>query len=502
MITADPFAALGGPNDQPESLHEPAQTAGYQRGATAVRRDAAVSAEPAAFDAVVLGAGISGLVSASILLEQGHERVLVVDEYEHLGGNHIDRACGDYTFDVGSFIFQDDSPLLKHFPELLPGYVPIDPSFGRLNPQGVVTRYPFSVRDDLLAAGPIEIARILLSVAYARLFKSQLTDARSFARYWIGDRLLRRAGLEKYLERFYGVAPEQIDLQFASKRMLWIKEHAMLRTHWQRLRTRRWGQPRPKRNNTQLARPREGFAQLYGPARQRLEKAGVTFWLGARLDRITKTEQGFRLEASPLPVGGHGQGNGQGNGNGSAGPVVSAGRIVSTIPIARAQQLCGLAQQERLATVTLISLFYSFAGDRCFAQPVLFNFSHQGAWKRLTMHSDFYGRVHGREYFGVEVNAEHVAGSIEQADADFRHHTAANHIFVGDLRLEGSHVLETAYPIYTQRAAERAEHAIAGLRQFGVESFGRQGGFDYQPTARVSTVQAEASLNWRSQTRP
>ena len=35
---------------------------------------------PDAYDAIVLGAGISGLVSASILLAQGCSRVLVVDE--------------------------------------------------------------------------------------------------------------------------------------------------------------------------------------------------------------------------------------------------------------------------------------------------------------------------------------------------------------------------------------------------------------------------------------
>lgn len=423
------------------------------------------------FDVIVLGAGISGLVSASILVQQGNKRIVVVDEYEHIGGNHIDRAYGDYTFDVGSFIFQDDSPLLKHFPELLPAYVPIKPSFGRLNPQGLITRYPFSMRDDFLAAGPVEISRILLSVAYARVFKSHLTDARSFARYWIGDRLLQRAGLENYMERFYGVPPEQIDLQFAYKRMLWIKEHAQLATHARRLLKPATSKP----TNTQLARPREGFAPLYRLARERLEAAGVTFLLGTRLDGITTSGGRFRVSAS---------------GDRS----FTSDRIVSTIPITRAQELCGLPREERLQTVTLISLFYSFAGERGFQQPVLFNFSHQGAWKRLTLHSDFYGRANGREYFGVEVNADHVGGSVERAHEDFRRHTLENRLFVGDLSLEGSHSLESAYPIYTQRAAQRSENAITRLKEFGVESFGRQGGFDYQPTARVSTVQAEANL--------
>src|SRR5712691_4860596 len=109
-----------------------------------------------AFAVIVLGAGISGLVSASILLKEGHENILVVDEYGHIGGNHIDCSIGDYTFDIGSFIFQDDSPLLAHLPELLPLYLPISPSWGRLNPQGVVTQYPISLKEDLIAAGPFE----------------------------------------------------------------------------------------------------------------------------------------------------------------------------------------------------------------------------------------------------------------------------------------------------------------------------------------------------------
>jgi len=105
-------------------------------------------------DVVVLGAGMSGLVGTTVLLDQGAGRVVVLDTYQAVGGNHLDVRLGPFTFDVGSFIFQDDSPLLVHFPELLELYVPIKPSWSRLNPQGVVTEYPFSVRVDVLDAGP------------------------------------------------------------------------------------------------------------------------------------------------------------------------------------------------------------------------------------------------------------------------------------------------------------------------------------------------------------
>lgn len=425
---------------------------------------------PERFDAVVLGAGVSGLVAASVLLEQGCRRILVADEYAHVGGNHIDRAIGDYSFDVGSFVFQDDSPLLRHFPELLPEYVAIDPSWGRLNPQGVVTRYPISLKADLFDAGPVEWGRILASALIARLFRRRLSNARDFARHWIGARLLHRSGLERYMERFYGLPPERIDLKFAEKRMLWIKEHAQVVTHLRRI-----GRPAEVRiTNTQLARPKAGFAPLYAPAVARLEARGVSFRLGARLDRLRREGGEFVLEAD--------------------GRRAIADRVVSTVPLEHAARLCGLAPDEALTTVTLISLFFSFAGERGFDQSILYNFSHQGAWKRLTVYSDFYGRVGGREYFAAEVNADHVGGSIRTGAEDFRRHTADNNLFRGDLRLEGGHVLANAYPVYTDNAEEKVARQVAALRAFGVESIGRQGRFDYQPTARDTTLKAEAAL--------
>jgi protoporphyrinogen oxidase len=424
------------------------------------------------YDVIVLGAGISGLVSASILLKQGYQNVLVVDEYAHIGGNHIDRSIGEYTFDIGSFIFQDDSPLLVHLPELLPLYVPINPSWGRLNPQGMVTQYPISIKDDLIAAGPVEWLRILSSVLFARIFRRRLRNARDFAQYWIGARLLHRSGLGNYLKRFYGLPAEKIDIKFAEKRMLWIKEHASFRRY---LSFPRWLKPPVKSvPNQQLARPREGFAHLYQGAAQRLERCGVAFLLGTEMHSLQKEDGLFFLYTS--------------------GRRVAASRVVSTIPLERVQDLCGILSEEKLQTVTLISLFFSFSGDRGFEHSVLYNFSHTGAWKRLTVYSDFYGPSGGREFFAVEVNADHVAGSVETAARDFRRHTLENGLLTGDLRLEGSHTVSNAYPIYTDKADERAANAIAALRSFGIESLGRQGGFDYQPTARDTTLKAEAAL--------
>lgn len=429
---------------------------------------------PEAFDTMVLGAGISGLVSASILLERGSNRVLLLDEYDKVGGNHIDVTLGNFTFDVGSFLFQDDSPLLGHFPELLPHYVPIDPTTGKLTPQGVITQYPFSLRDDFLSASPVECSRILLSAGLARLRRRTLRTAADFAEYWVGPRLVHRSGLGNYIARFCGVPADEVDLEFAESRMQWIAENASVTALVRRARAARGAAPPASPANQQLARPREGFADLYRPAVQRLQERGVTLALGTTMTSLRKVGDDFHLTA--------------------AGRRFSAPRVVSTVPVDRVRELCGLPSARPLPSVTLISLFFSFAGQRGFADTILYNFSHDGAWKRLTVYSDFYGPAEGREFFAVEVIASQVQHSLQRAVDDFLRHTRANGLFRGDLRLEGSYTLDHAYPIYTQGAGERARESIAQLRALGIESFGRQGGFRYQPTARASTVEAEAAL--------
>lgn len=423
------------------------------------------------FDVIVLGAGISGLVAAAIFSGEG-KRVVVVDEYGHVGGNHMDWSSKEgYTFDVGSLIFQDDSPLLRHFPELLERYVPVKPSWGRLNPQGKITLYPISIRDDILAAGPLGVARIFASVLHARIFRRRMENARDFARYWIGAYLLHRSGLGTYMQRFYGIPAEEIDLDLARKRMLWIAEYASIINLSRRfLKRKQIGGPK----NRQMARPREGFEALYTLARRKLENRGVVFTLSAERLRLHKASKGYDLSAE--------------------GETFSAERVVSTVPISVAERICGNAQTSGLKTITLITLYFSFFGEKGFSQAIIYNFSHDGAWKRLTVYSDFYGRVGNREYFAVEVIAGD-ATSCEEAEADFRKHVRANHLFLGDLKLEGSHVLTNAYPIYSKGAAQDAAQAIARLKGLGVESIGRQGGFNYQPTARVSTLDVERAVS-------
>ena len=425
----------------------------------------------AAYESIVLGAGISGLVAASMLLASGKSRILVIDEFSHVGGNHIDVSIDGYTFDIGSFFFQDDSPFLKHFPEILPLYQSGEYTIGRLSPQGAVTRYPISLRDDVIGAGPSEWLRILASLALGRIFANPDANALTFAEYWLGRHFVNRSGLAGYMRRFYGVEADHIEAAFARKRMHWISSNASIRG----VLSLRAGAT-PAKLNRELVRPRAGFHVLYNAVQSSLTSRGVEFKLSEELLSLDQAPD------SCISVR-------------TARSNVTAASVVSTIPVNRALSLAGIEKVKGLDSVELLTLFYSHDGARGFRPPVLYNFDNGGAWKRLTVHSDFYGVVRGREYFSVEFNSSHVDSSAGTASRNFREHVSSFGLFPGDLRLEGSRSTQNAYPIYVAGATCAAEIAVSKLREFGLLSFGRQGGFDYQPTGRVSTLVAERAIS-------
>jgi protoporphyrinogen oxidase len=430
-------------------------------------------------DCVVLGAGISGLVSASILATQagGKGNILVIDEFAHLGGNHISVDLGEYTFDIGSFFFADRSPLMRHFPDLLSlneNQTRGTYSIARITPSGATGRYPFDFQLDFRNRGPWAVLRILMSLVKSRLLKDQSRSAAHYAEYWMGGRFFVESGLRDYMARFYGVDPELIEGEFAKKRMNWIETNTNVRSLWRRFRNK--DQPAQGTSPKQLVRPRAGFGVLYGKARETLEAKGVNFRLGAALKSI----QGNRDEGFTLVF--------------ESGERLSTKRLIATIPLTRTLNLCGRPAPAKIKATALMTLFISFSGSRGFKQNVLYNFSQNGRWKRLTMHSDFYGEVEGRSYFSLECVLQSAADSADAFFEDFVKTVHQSQLFIGDLKLEGHRLTESAYPVYTMGATKAATAAIKELADLGIESFGRQGGFDYQPIAAVSTKTAEKAL--------
>lgn len=422
------------------------------------------------FDAIVLGAGISGLVSAYLLADQGR-KVLLLDDYAELGGNHISREIGGMSFDIGCFFFHQNSAFFRHFPQLLPLYLPAEAQVSKVRPDGQVSSYPFDLKRDLLGLPPAKQAHIVSSLVHSRLTVDQQASALDFITYWIGREFANVSGLIPYLRRFYSAEPDMVESSFARKRMGWVARNANLKGLLRSLR----GQAGTEKNAC-LVRPKAGFQEIYSKVADMIREKGAIVQLAAAVQAITQ------------------------NGDGSMAVMLASGSVhaaelFSTVPLATALRYCGMPIPSELKSASLVSLFYSFIGHRGFDGNVLYNFHDRGLWKRLTIHSDFYGEVEGRAYFSVEFTVTGEPLSSDHYDEDFRRDVAHKGLFDGDLVLEGSNLLDHAYPVYLKGATAAADRAIGDLARFGVRSYGRQGGFDYQPTGDVSASVAERTIS-------
>src|SRR5262249_48734076 len=147
----------------------------------------------------------------------------------------------------------------------------------------------------------------------------------------------------------------------------------------------------------------------------------------------------------------------------------SGKRLISTMPVTMTAGWAGLAGAEGLHSLNLTTLFCSYAGPSPFDGTVLYNFHPEGMWKRLTMHSAYYGAVDGRSYFAVECTHLGEGLSAGSLFADFVSHVRKLKVFEGELRLEDSMTLAHAYPVY-RHGFDTVLHPLMGaLKSHGIE---------------------------------
>jgi len=421
------------------------------------------------FDVLILGAGVTGLASAYFLARSG-QRVCLLDDYPSPGGNHISRELNGFTFDVGSIFFFPDNPQFKMFPGSNENFVPVDLTMSRITPQGQVRPYPLSIQDEILKH-PGVLLRVALSLGFSRLLSNPGTNAESHAIYHIGSYLYRRSGLRNYLLRFYGIDSKQISLHFVKRRMNLADAFSVRKVAKDLL-----GRMKSTRGSIAvvktraLARPIEGFAAHYDKVTNVLRAEGVEVRCSAGLKAMSKVEDGLKIS--------------------TASGTLFAKRVINTLPLKMAFNLLGKSDAVQISSTKLCTLCCSFSGQRGFATVVLYNFDDGGAWKRLTMHSDYYGVRDGREFFCVEVTLRDQVPEPKSLFEDFAAHTRQRGLFRGDLRFEGHMDLDFAYPICDMHAEEQRLRLINLLAHWGVETIGRQGLFDYIPHSSIAIEEA------------
>ena len=125
------------------------------------------------YDVVVVGAGVSGLLSALSLSKEG-KSVLVLEKNDYIGGVCRSYKVQEYTVDTGPHIITrlDSGPLrvlMNKYFDVIPNFVPFGKYYLRIN--GQIKDFPWSLKDwmmfDLL---PVEdrslLMKSLIDIAY------------------------------------------------------------------------------------------------------------------------------------------------------------------------------------------------------------------------------------------------------------------------------------------------------------------------------------------------
>jgi len=431
--------------------------------------------EQSKFDVVVLGAGMTGLTLAHDLSAQGLS-VALIDAYQHAGGNHISDEIDGMTFDIGAIFHWSDNSLFKMFPSLKQHAVQVDWRTDRVNPDGHVVAYPFDIKAELLNKPIPHIVRVLMSMVKNRLFPPRKDSAQSFLFRYLGKMLTKSSGIERFVERFYGLSAQDVSYAFAEARMGQIVSGTSIRHRIAYTLSRMRQSRRPDDTRVQcLARPKEGFAAFYAGAIRQLEEAGVKPFLGCDIAQIRKTGDQFELK--------------------SDGGSITSDRVFSTIPLAKTLEKIDIEPAALPTSLDLYSLYFKFKGTLGFKGPILYNFHDEGRWKRITLHSQYYGDVDGWSYFTVETTL-HKADDwdVDTCEADFLESIKSLEILDGTVELVGYRKTDFAYPLYERGVTEQRSEILKKISAFGIESAGRQGGFEYLPVTQYAIMRAREAL--------
>jgi len=414
-------------------------------------------------DVLILGAGASGLAAAATLAESG-QSVLLADTYDVPGGNHISREIDGRSYDIGAIFFRNDAPLFSMAPGLFDQCVPVKRRLERIAPDGRILAYPFEMSGDFFARSAWSKAKILMEMGIGRLTELRPGSLDAYFRRYIGATLRRTTGIDTYVKRFYGLHPAEVDAVFAASRMSWVRNNVSLR---HRIKSRLKGKRAGGKAAQYVVRPEAGYPALYHSLLDALAPKGVTAQLGTKIDFVRKDADGFTTLID--------------------GTQVRSKRLINTMPIEIFARLAGLSDIEAPRSRRLLTLFCTLDGDLGFDGDVLYNFHNEGSWKRITVASNFYGKSEGCVHFSAEITVDREA--TEDAALYFeamRDHLQSLGLCTGDLRLAGHLSTDFAYPVLDPDAMAAKEKALARIAAMGVESAGRQGGFEYYPTAALA----------------
>jgi protoporphyrinogen oxidase len=419
----------------------------------------------------ILGGGVSGVVLANELSKSEGIDVDLFEQQPILGGLQKSVTLDGLNYDIGTFILPGWHEVFVSFPWLKELCVPREFAPQTVRVSGRLDKYPITLRGYAADFGYLRTLMDVASILPAKIRYFKKRTLTEHVQYYIGRRIYVNSGLKHYIERLYQLEDNKIDIAFATQRLQHLNgfslRHMVKVKAVKAIRIFLTSPTLDPVDQANYVRPKNGFGALYGEIENKLVQQGVRVFKERKIESIKRLKDGFEIDG------------------------IRYDRVISTIPIPTLAKYLALPLKAQFECINLVSLFYRFRGNAGFTSTVLFNYSLDARWKRLTMFSSYYGKAeNGDEYFTVECisgnasSGDPASENIEWLRKDFEEHTRSLGLFQGSLTFQGSVITRNAYPVFRVSEMTNISKAKADIEALGIGMIGRQGAFEFLSSAQ------------------
>ena len=230
---------------------------------------------------LVLGGGPAGLTAGYLLVQAGHD-VVVLEAEDQVGGIAKTVEREGYRFDLGGHRFFTKSvevDALWH--EILGEEFLLRPRMSRIYWNNRYLDYPLRGPDVIRKLGPVELARCLASYTRAALRRNKVDES---LEDWVSNRFGRRLFelfFKSYTEKVWGVPTSEIRAEWAAQRIKGLSFFSAAKAAF-------FGNKgnRVKSLISEFNYPRFGPGQMWEAMTRAIEDEGGDVRLSSQVDRI------------------------------------------------------------------------------------------------------------------------------------------------------------------------------------------------------------------------
>jgi len=433
-----------------------------------------------AMHVAIVGAGVTGLATAYLLLRQG-VRVTVFEASSHEGGLAGSFHRDGFYFDFGPHELCTANQELIAFVRETCGndLIEVEKHIAH-HFLGRYVKYPFEIADMLRNIGPGLSARAAAEVAWCRLKNLLRRPADDSFESWTNARFghtLYTLYFGPYTRKVWGIDPARLDPRTASQRVtidsVWDLVKKTLAYHW-------LGAEDFKHAHSELHRRffylRRGAGTLQSHLRRRAEELGATFRFGKSLAGIERDAD--RVKALRFADGEVARGFNY---------VVSTIPLSQLVTLALPQRAEALLRESSLPFRGMAFVFLRVNRPKVLDYHWVYYSGTAIPFQRMTEFGHFGAEMSppGTTGLALEVSCVPGDGTWESSDAEIAERSIAGLEALGVLQrrdLIGFDVVRQryAYPIQVQGFIEKAHDLLSALSDVtNLVTIGRQGLFRY-----------------------